>query len=362
MKVKVFVKTAPMTKQEKYLHNIIDELHADLAAAEAENETLSETLEAALAAQEQTFQEKRDAERAQVCAERDLKALKTKFADACAERDNMTAAYKQLGATVIELQKKLHDNEERACDAYTELFDKSRLEREELESEIGDLRDELNDRNARVAELEQRIEWLDAEIKQGHAYVGALKDQAAIHAEEKAAFEDALRGFEETRQELEGELTRVRRAKNELIHEAEQWRIKYETEHQAYEADKAKADSICRSCDEVYQRTLKERDEYKEQAEKMEKRAAFNRHLFEVSESELKDRKEEVAALDRRVFELENSNDELRYKLEEAEQCIADQQRIIADAGETISNLRNGAKNPLPRTLSDLIMEALNEN
>ena len=355
MKVKVFVKTAPMTKQEKYLHDIIDELHADLAAAEAENETLSETLEAALAAQEQTFQEKRDAERAQVCAERDLKALKTKFADTCAERDNMTAAYKQLGATVIELQKKLHDNEERACDAYTELFNKSRLEREELESEIGDLRDELNDRNARIDELERQIEWLRDKNDEWAKVAATQKDIIAAHEEEKTMLEEEIKAGH-------AEVGHWKEQSSMYRHSAEQWRIKYETEHQAYEADKAKADSICRSCDEVYQRTLKERDEYKAQAEKMEKRAAFNRHLFEVSESELKDRKEEVAALDCRVFELESSNDELRYKLEEAEQCIADQQRIIADAGETISNLRNGAKNPLSRTLSDLIMEALNEN
>lgn len=239
MKVKVYVKCAKLTENEEYLHSLIDEANASLADAYNECEklrtqvdTLNAALEAAYIHQEKLFQEKRDVERELVIAERDLKSLKTKFADACAERDNLTASYKQLVHNYGALQEQATD-------------------------ECADLREQLHDRNARVAELEQRITFLE--------------DQATVHAEEKEAFEDAAHGFDEMYREYQKELAQVHSEKRDWMQSAEQWRIKYETEHKAYEEDKAKADSICKSCDAIYQKTLKERDAYKAQIEKIQR-------------------------------------------------------------------------------------------
>ena len=89
MKVKVYVKSSTKA-QEKYYEQVI-------AEAYAENEAL--------------FQKTRDLERQIVCMERDFQAMKKKHSDACADRDNMTASYKQVCASLGTALKKLSDAE-----------------------------------------------------------------------------------------------------------------------------------------------------------------------------------------------------------------------------------------------------------
>lgn len=89
MKVKVYVKPSAEA-QEKYYEQVI-------AEAYAENERL--------------FQENRDLERQIVCMERDFQSMKKKHSDACADRDNMTASYKQVCASLGAALEKLSNAE-----------------------------------------------------------------------------------------------------------------------------------------------------------------------------------------------------------------------------------------------------------
>jgi chromosome segregation ATPase len=89
MKVKVYVKPSAEA-QEKYYEQVI-------AEAYAENESL--------------FQKNRDLERQIVCMERDFQAMKKKHSDACADRDNMTASYKQVCASLGAALEKLSNAE-----------------------------------------------------------------------------------------------------------------------------------------------------------------------------------------------------------------------------------------------------------
>ena len=89
MKVKVYVKSSAEA-QEKYYEQVI-------AEAYAENESL--------------FQKNRDLELQIVCMERDFQAMKKKHSDACADRDNMTASYKQVCASLGDALEKLSNAE-----------------------------------------------------------------------------------------------------------------------------------------------------------------------------------------------------------------------------------------------------------
>ena len=109
MKVKVKVKYAPLTQVEEFLNQALAETQDDLAAAYAENEAL--------------FQKNRDLERQIVCMERDFQAMKKKYSDVCADRDNLQAAYKQVQASISQIvlnfdedRKILEAEIKRVCD------------------------------------------------------------------------------------------------------------------------------------------------------------------------------------------------------------------------------------------------------
>lgn len=130
MKVKVKVKHAPLNQVEYFLNEALSEALADLDAAHQEIEKL--------------FQENKDLRVQEGHTQDELKQLKSRFATACAERDNWEASFKQMTGWW-----------EQAIDAKTK-----------VEQELNSTQIELADRDERVFILEQRIETLEQENKE----------------------------------------------------------------------------------------------------------------------------------------------------------------------------------------------------
>ena len=182
MKVKVYVKSSAKV-QEKYYEQVI-------AEAYAENESL--------------FQKNRDLERQIVCMERDFKAMKKKFSDACADRDNLEAAYKQVQASISQIvhnfedtRKELEGEVKRVCkekqELYAQLEDaamentalETRLEEvtaELLKHEMGhykreceewkqtadELADNVNELNDLLNEERRKVRRLESDVAEAH--------------------------------------------------------------------------------------------------------------------------------------------------------------------------------------------------
>lgn len=193
MKVKVKVKYAPLTQVEEFLNQALAETQADLAAAYAENERL--------------FQKTRDLERQIVCMERDFQAMKKKHSDACADRDNLEAAYKQMQASFGKVvhnfedtRKELEGEVKRVCkekqELYAQLEDaaventalETRLEEvtaellkhemghykrecEEWKQAAGELSDNVNELNDLLSEERRKVRRLESELTEAHARI-----------------------------------------------------------------------------------------------------------------------------------------------------------------------------------------------
>lgn len=130
MKVKVYVKCAPLSKTEQFMQDVIDEAHADLAAAYATNEEL--------------FQENKDLRVEVGHLQDEIKQLKSRLATACADRDNFEASYKQM----------------------TQWWETATIKQTQTKNELHSTQIELKDREERVFILEQRIEMLEQENKE----------------------------------------------------------------------------------------------------------------------------------------------------------------------------------------------------
>lgn len=137
MKVKVYVKSSAKA-QEKYYEQVI-------AEAYAENERL--------------FQKTRDLERQIVCMERDFQAMKKRHSDACADRDNMTASYKQVQASISQIvrnfedtRKELEDEVKRVCE-----------EKQELYAQLEKANETIALREKQIVDMGRKIDALSAE-------------------------------------------------------------------------------------------------------------------------------------------------------------------------------------------------------
>lgn len=169
MKVKVKVKYAPLTQVEEFLNQALAETQADLAAAYAENEAL--------------FQKNRDLERQIVCMERDFKAMKKKFSDACADRDNLEAAYKQVQASISQIvhnfedtRKELEGEVKRVCEEKQELYaqlEDAAVENTALETRLEEvtaelLKHEMGHYKRECEEWKQTADELADQLKDAH--------------------------------------------------------------------------------------------------------------------------------------------------------------------------------------------------
>lgn len=172
MKVKVKVKYAPLTQVEEFLNQALAETQADLAAAYAENEAL--------------FQKNRDLERQIVCMERDFQAMKKKFSDACADRDNLEAAYKQVQASIGQIvhnfedtRKELEGEVKRVCQEKQELYaqlENAAVENTALETRLEEvtaelLKHEMGHYKRECEEWKQTADELADQLKDAHARI-----------------------------------------------------------------------------------------------------------------------------------------------------------------------------------------------
>lgn len=169
MKVKVKVKYAPLTQVEEFLNQALAETQADLAAAYAENEAL--------------FQKNRDLERQIVCMERDFQAMKKRHSDACADRDNLEAAYKQVQASIGQIvhnfedtRKELEGEVKRVCQEKQELYaqlENAAVENTALETRLEEvtaelLKHEMGHYKRECEEWKQTADELADQLKDAH--------------------------------------------------------------------------------------------------------------------------------------------------------------------------------------------------
>ena len=161
MKVKVYVKSSAKA-QEKYYEQVIAEAYAD-------NERL--------------FQKTRDLERQIVCMERDFQAMKKKHSDACADRDNLEAAYKQMQASFSKVvhnfedtRRELEGEVKRVCKEKQELYaqlEDAAVENTALETRLGEvtaelLKHEMGHYKRECEEWKQTADELADQLKDAH--------------------------------------------------------------------------------------------------------------------------------------------------------------------------------------------------
>ena len=177
MKVKVNVKHVPLNQVEYFLNEALSEALADLDAAHREIERLiQENKELRLAAARALSDKKK--------AESDLGALKKKFSDTCAERDNLQAAYKQVQASISQIvlnfdedRKTLEAEIKRVCDEKQDLF----VQIEDAEQEAARWKRSA-DQNAELAQEEiQTNERLTKQIVDMGRRIDELLGQIAAH-------------------------------------------------------------------------------------------------------------------------------------------------------------------------------------
>ena len=277
-------------------------------------DTLNAALDASYAQEEKQFQENKDLRVREAHLQDDIKALKCRCARAEQESRDWYSKY-------LTLQTQSND-------------------------ETCALRDALNDRNARVDELEHRNEWLE--------------DQANIHNIERASFTRAVNDFDESRKNYEKEIARLQSEKQDWIQSAEQWRIKYEAEHKTYEEDKERADAICKNCDAIYEKILTERNDLHQKLEEANEQIEYYKTQELVFQDAEKDFKSARTYYEDLLRQKAHEQSELMEKLADANRQLAEahkrideQQRIIADAGETIANQQR----PKYHSLWDLLTE-----
>ena len=136
MKVKVKVKHAPLNQVEYFLNEALCSAHEEI---------------------EKLFQENKDLRVREGHTQDELKQFKSRFATACAERDNWEASFKQM----------------------TSWREQAVAEKVKVGEELHSTQIELADRNERIFVLEQRIEMLEQENKEWTHAVSALKEENA---------------------------------------------------------------------------------------------------------------------------------------------------------------------------------------
>lgn len=246
MKVKVKVKYAPLTQVEEFLNQALAETQDDLAAAYAENEAL--------------FQKNRDLERQIVCMERDFQAMKKRHSDACADRDNLEAAYKQVQASIGQIVHNFEDT------------------RKELEGEVKRVCKEKQELYSQLTDKNEEVEALQRVAEENEK----RKDEITELYDENCNLHLQLDGAEKVIESLETQLTRA---------------------------------ELCNT--------------------------ALESRLEEVTVELLK---HEMGHYKRECEEWKQTADELADQLKDAHDRIAEQQRTIADCSDTIVTLKTTAE------------------
>lgn len=202
MKVKVNVKHVPLNQVEYFLNEALSEALADLDAAHREIERLIQENKELRLAEARTLSDKKKAEadlsalkkqmhdqEEKACDEytkvfEELVSLRSKFSDTCAERDNLQAAYKQVQASISQIvlnfdedRKTLEAEIKRVCDEKQDLF----VQIEDAEQEAARWKRSA-DQNAELAQEEiQTNKRLTKQIVDMGRRIDELLGQIAAH-------------------------------------------------------------------------------------------------------------------------------------------------------------------------------------
>lgn len=174
MKVKVKVKHAPQNQVEYFLNEALCSAHEEI---------------------EKLFQENKDLRVQEGHTQDEIRQLKSRFATACAERDNWEASFKQMTGWW-----------EQAIDAKTK-----------TEQELNSTQIELADRNERIFILEQRIEALEQENKELRETTDNLS--AKVKTYESTVTWAKLNTAQEEITRLQGEIVRLTTERDSAIKE-----------------------------------------------------------------------------------------------------------------------------------------------
>lgn len=188
MKVKVYVKCVPLSKTEQFMQDIIDEAHADLAAAYATNEEL--------------FQENKDLRVGMSHAQDEIKQLKSRLTTAYADRDNFEASYKQM----------------------TQWWETATVKQTQAKNELHSTQIELKDREERIFILEQRIEMLEQENREWRNTAEQLSTKVSNQNAEINRVTGEAYDLDQKNLELEMTVTELRNAVSALKEENAKYR------------------------------------------------------------------------------------------------------------------------------------------
>lgn len=185
--------------------------------------------------------------------------------------DQITACEEELTETNKTLEKKSaalaqvsaqRDNYEASYKQVCEWWGNEQTKARKAEETAGEYRIALMESDARVDELERRVEWLQAKNEEWAQVAVAHKNTIAAQKEEKEALEDVIRAFEETRKEYEEEIHAQHIEKRE-------WMQKYEELKAQKEADDKKCEETCAACNERYEDVLAERNHLRKEVERL---------------------------------------------------------------------------------------------
>ena len=223
MKVKVNVKHVPLNQVEYFLNEALSEALADLDAAHREIERLIQENKELRLAEARILSDKKKAEadlsalkkqmhdqEEKACDEytkvfEELVSLRSKFSDTCAERDNLQAAYKQVQASMgqiirnfEETRKELEGEVKRVCKEKQELYSQLTDKNEEIEA-LQRVAEENEKYKDKINELSDENCNLHLQLDGAEKVIKSLETQLT-HAELcNAALESRL---EETTAEL----------------------------------------------------------------------------------------------------------------------------------------------------------------
>ena len=206
---------------------------------------------------------------------------------------------------------------------------------DEYTHDVAELKSELQDRNARIDELERQIEWLQAKNEEWAQVAASQKDVIAAQKEEKEALEDVVRAFEETRKEYEEEIHAQHVDKRE-------WMQKYEELKTKKEADDKKSEEICAACNERYEDVLSDRNRLRERMARYEKSVTFAK--LEEAMLTISRLREEVEILVNERDTAVDENTQLTFELAELKDKYEAERALRWNAENQIQYWRNEAQ------------------
>lgn len=278
--------------------------------------------------------------RRQVICERDktIQELEEKIADSSdyGDEGNYGIDHWMHTATIWrEKAEALQEEKEKLEKALNKMTASHIMKNDEYIRDIAELKSELQDRNARIDELERQVEWLRAKNEEWAQVAATHKDVIAAQKEEKEALEDVVRTFEETRKEYEEEIHAQHVEKRE-------WMQKYEELKAQKEADDKKSEEICAACNERYEDVLSDRNRLRERVAKYEKSVTFAK-LEEAMLTTSRLREEVEILTDERNTAVDE-NTQLTFELAELKDKYEAERALRWNAENQIQYWRNEAQ------------------